>query len=524
MWPVFGTDYRTAKFGDDVAHFTVAEARVLKVLSRNAGRTLTRDQILDAVSDVGSDKSDRSVDFLINRVRRKLGDSPRDPRFIGTRYGGGYVWLGPPPVVMDVQKIVEAEAVIGPVRGLDLLGTASGAGEAFAGYLAKALEAEIERSVPVEPDFDPTKQPSDGPARFNLEISFFRVAERPECVVTCWSRISGGVFFVERMTLIREGAPYPSLRREADRLIPLILLARWRCEMGYKISSEPLAVAMQNASFNEKSTAKAWLENNVHLSKMRADHPDDPEIAVSYAHHLHSRVIIHGRDLFQTGADACRSIDTEIEQLVQGALPGCQDKPELLMIAAKLLYYVDRSYKSLALELAQRAYSQSTTIASSLAIFGQLRAFTGDTDGALVLLRQAEALAMPKSRFRHYVQVFICQALIAADDRAALEPVRAQVYNFHPLARLLYELVMTDAEQPSLRAKGAMLTMSRSRACGVLRFLHHIHSRLFDDPEHRVNALRTPIALFVRRFGHTVVPAELVASAPSLFERSSDKT
>ena len=39
----------------------------------------------------GSDRSARSVDYLVNRVRAKLSDDRRAPRFIGTRYGEGYV-------------------------------------------------------------------------------------------------------------------------------------------------------------------------------------------------------------------------------------------------------------------------------------------------------------------------------------------------------------------------------------------------------------------------------------------------
>jgi SulP family sulfate permease len=37
--------------------------------------------------------SDRSIDYLVNRVRRKLGDSARRPHYIETRYGEGYVWI-----------------------------------------------------------------------------------------------------------------------------------------------------------------------------------------------------------------------------------------------------------------------------------------------------------------------------------------------------------------------------------------------------------------------------------------------
>jgi DNA-binding response OmpR family regulator len=53
----------------------------------------SRQALLDVVSGPGSDASDRSVDYLVSRLRRKLGDSARRPRYIATHYGEGYIWI-----------------------------------------------------------------------------------------------------------------------------------------------------------------------------------------------------------------------------------------------------------------------------------------------------------------------------------------------------------------------------------------------------------------------------------------------
>ncbi|TSJ61055.1 winged helix-turn-helix domain-containing protein [Starkeya sp. 3C] len=76
--------------------FTRSERAVLAALIRNAHRIMTRNQLLDAISGVGSDAAERSIDFLINRLRGKLGDDARRPRFIATQYGEGYVWIAEP--------------------------------------------------------------------------------------------------------------------------------------------------------------------------------------------------------------------------------------------------------------------------------------------------------------------------------------------------------------------------------------------------------------------------------------------
>ena len=77
--------------GSSIA-FTRFESQAIGALAERAGRLLTRNQLLDAVSETGSEKNDCNIDFPINRIRRKHGDNPKEPRFIATRYGEGYVW------------------------------------------------------------------------------------------------------------------------------------------------------------------------------------------------------------------------------------------------------------------------------------------------------------------------------------------------------------------------------------------------------------------------------------------------
>ncbi len=84
----------------DAHEVTVAGARrivthhefeVLAVLARAAGRVLSRDQILDALQGVGTDPLDRSVDVHISKLRAKIEENAKDPRYIKTVRGVGYV-------------------------------------------------------------------------------------------------------------------------------------------------------------------------------------------------------------------------------------------------------------------------------------------------------------------------------------------------------------------------------------------------------------------------------------------------
>ena len=69
------------------------EYEALAVLVRHMGQVLTRDQLMERLKGLEHEAFDRSVDVLVSRLRQKLKDDPRKPRFIRTVYGAGYEFL-----------------------------------------------------------------------------------------------------------------------------------------------------------------------------------------------------------------------------------------------------------------------------------------------------------------------------------------------------------------------------------------------------------------------------------------------
>jgi two-component system OmpR family response regulator len=53
---------------------------------------LSREKLLDATKGRSAIISDRSIDIQVSRLRRKLGDDPRNPRIIKTVWGDGYIF------------------------------------------------------------------------------------------------------------------------------------------------------------------------------------------------------------------------------------------------------------------------------------------------------------------------------------------------------------------------------------------------------------------------------------------------
>ena len=69
-----------------------AEYRLLRVFLDHPQRVLTRDQLLNLTQGRQADAFDRSIDLLVSRLRQRLRDEAREPRYIKTLRSEGYVF------------------------------------------------------------------------------------------------------------------------------------------------------------------------------------------------------------------------------------------------------------------------------------------------------------------------------------------------------------------------------------------------------------------------------------------------
>jgi DNA-binding response OmpR family regulator len=84
---------RVERDGQDV-ELTTMEFELLRALMGSRGRVLSRGQLIEKLRGIDADIYDRSVDMLVSRLREKLGDDPKRPRFIRTVRLGGYQFVG----------------------------------------------------------------------------------------------------------------------------------------------------------------------------------------------------------------------------------------------------------------------------------------------------------------------------------------------------------------------------------------------------------------------------------------------
>ena len=74
---------------EGVVHLTGGEAALLQLLARSPAQVLSREAIAAAL---GMDEAgERAIDVQVTRLRRKIEADPREPRFLHTVRGRGYV-------------------------------------------------------------------------------------------------------------------------------------------------------------------------------------------------------------------------------------------------------------------------------------------------------------------------------------------------------------------------------------------------------------------------------------------------
>lgn len=78
------------------ADLTTGEYKLLEALVDAPNVVLSRERLFELTRESDYDSFDRAVDIQIGRIRKKLADDPKDPQFIKTVRGAGYMFVGQP--------------------------------------------------------------------------------------------------------------------------------------------------------------------------------------------------------------------------------------------------------------------------------------------------------------------------------------------------------------------------------------------------------------------------------------------
>ncbi len=83
------SDYTVKKAGKDI-DLTAKEFEILKLLMKNPKKVYTKEQIYSLVWNEAYFGDENAVNVHISRLRNKIEDAPRSPRYVVTVWGIGY--------------------------------------------------------------------------------------------------------------------------------------------------------------------------------------------------------------------------------------------------------------------------------------------------------------------------------------------------------------------------------------------------------------------------------------------------
>ncbi|MDH4441319.1 MAG: helix-turn-helix domain-containing protein [Rhizobium sp.] len=502
---LFDQDMTCAQRHGELIRFTKNERLLLKAFTQKAGRLLSRDSLLDAISGTGSDRSDRNIDYVITRLRAKIGDSVKKPCFLATRYGEGYIWIAQP----EEAELSDAFLVVGPVYGLE--------GEAFEPevrevihHLCDLLSERLAepRKVVFSSAFDPRQQARG--VEYCLEMSFLKDGAKLHARAVLRSARSWQTVKVLKLVINwLAGHGDPGITALATEVIDEMVFHA--SETGTQASAIPLELSMHEASRIIGMPDQGWLDSGEMLARKRAEDPADAKVAVMWASHLYA-VLILGPPNFGLNDERREQIEREIEATCLACLPDVQNNPVLRACIAKLLFFVDRRHLDLS-ESLLREILESPDLELSVVypLLGQMRALRGEFDDALRYFDHALLTAEAGSQYHIYISVLRLSMFLASGQREQLEREAEALYRLSPQTLYTVGIFLGGPDDPLRPEHDAVLTArGPDGALDMLKYLYNTSARQFVSPVHRERVYAGFAAQVERKFGLRFVPPERV--------------
>lgn len=491
--------------------FTRNERALLRVLTRNPHRLMRRGRLLDEIASE-SDVSDRNIDFLVNRLRTKLGDSAKSPTYIATQYGEGYVWIGAPSPATSADALLVIRPTFG-AREYPFSRQAS----ALVGQLRDMIAAGVGADYKIVVAEDGSS--AVDPRGYFLQLRFHADDGGFGCGATLRKMPSKRIVKAFRLSFETPDATACAgeVTRVSNGVIEALRQALTDASTGLGIPiDEPLEARLHKASTLLSASNPEWLARGEQLSKEREQDPLNPDIALQWGMHLFARLVMTG----QSGGVSPQErdcLESEIEAIALGLLPTIEGSPLLMLTCAKLLYFINRGHLELAEDITERACARTEDYAVALPIMGQLHYARGRFDDAVKTFDCGIAMAELGPTFHLHMRVLKCIALLAAGDRTALDAAAAEITRMGPhcpphIALMIgWTIAAADRALPAVLEQ-ALASLGPAGAGHAIEYLYFTSVRQLISKQARANVMRGLIAHAKRLYGEEIVPAFVLRS------------
>lgn len=508
---LFQPDMMTALRDDGTRiRFTRQERALLLRLVRQPNLLVTRAQLLDSLGDEAGTVGERNVDYLVNRLRRRLGDDARKPRFIATQYGEGYVWLAEPLRNEELSAFL----LVGPVFGLEAADTRT---LDLIERIAASLRARLKgRSVLCLPHWRPRRGVPEN-FTFNIEIATHRDGSTLHLAVVLRQTATQAALGQVRLALHAGRGVVRDIDALAEQLVSSLWAHAALTEPGGPLpASLPAHLRLHDASVMLTGDMISWRESESRLQAALAANPDDGKLKVLLALNRYARLVQNIFEIAVAPIDAATwtVIEDEMEQLALSALPEIGEDPILLLGIAKVLFFINRGHEDTASQLTDRAFAAGAAFSAVFAMRGQLAAAQGRFDAALSYYDKAIELSERESQFHIYLLILKAIALLAAGRRQELDQQLAAITVISPasISALAPCFVSPRARALPEHIDAAFARMGPQTGGHMLFHIDRIAARRFRSATHRRNVLAGFAHHLVRHHGPGALPPNLSVS------------
>ncbi len=77
--------------GEDLVRLTATESQLMKIFAGSVGEPVSRGDLVEQLGRSEGQAQERAVDVQITRLRKKIETDPKQPRFLQTVRGAGYM-------------------------------------------------------------------------------------------------------------------------------------------------------------------------------------------------------------------------------------------------------------------------------------------------------------------------------------------------------------------------------------------------------------------------------------------------
>jgi len=506
--------------------FSKHERALLVSFIARPGQLLTRSNLLDLIQQAETETYDRNIDYLISRLRRKLGDSANNPQYIATQYGEGYIWIARP--ASAPQSTENIYISVGPIYGLTHSASTKEPAELFAKNLVQALKNNFSSDRRIElftklPSIESAeKQSPHTNSTYAIELNFFNLNNTLTCTLVALNRRSGHIFDTLRY-VFPESQNLAKMLSSINQLAISIKDKTWDSEIFRKkeqtsLATDSLDVGLYKASRLFEPGKDNFVEVEGKLRQALQDKPDDHQTAILLARNLFMQTSYSGNFV------NLETREQEIKSLIFDHLQYIQNDPLYLAAAAEKLYFL--GHHELGENLAHRALEIGSSFAACYKVLGGIKVYQGDILEGIAYYQHGQEIVDKKSIFSILLKSVECNAYKAlGDQEKVLEIIEylenLAFFSFSKKEKIIsyisYRSDIPNAFSKEMRAIVALTP--KQEAFLYLKQFHYSLIKHFINEQHRINLVNGALSLFIDLHGDSIIPDEIKQSIPSWFSK-----